>query len=198
MWVSNTVEPFISSSSRDRSVSIHFMHHGGSNQVVHLAMTRKWIEIGSRDDELMKGSTAFYRSYSLERSSKVWTRELKSYSGHLRSTKAAPTIPNPSTSSPHHRWSPKCSSVLGIVNVWSRRCTKKPHQHGAPRPFGAAMRGVWPTPILNCWKKFFVKKNFFCFIFRWKKKFFIKSKFFYCSLCFQRFAKVSSAAALNA
>ena len=29
----------------------------GSNQVVHLAMSRKWIEIGSRDDERMRGST---------------------------------------------------------------------------------------------------------------------------------------------
>ena len=29
----------------------------GSNQVVHLAMSRKGIEIGSRDDELMRGST---------------------------------------------------------------------------------------------------------------------------------------------
>ena len=32
----------------------------GSNQVVHLAMSRKSIEIGSRDDELMRGSTVFF------------------------------------------------------------------------------------------------------------------------------------------
>ena len=38
----------------------------GSNQVVHLAMSHKWIEIGSRDDELMRGSTvALSLSHSL-------------------------------------------------------------------------------------------------------------------------------------
>ena len=38
----------------------------GSNQMVHLAMSRKWIEIGSRDDERMRGSTASKISPEIE------------------------------------------------------------------------------------------------------------------------------------